>query len=583
MLAVFWKSLAMTPIFLLGITLSISKALSAEVPSAAITSDSMNAAEVPGSMNQTTSVVELTDGQFSEAMTQVTSVSQLTDVKPTDWAFQALQSLVERYGCIVGYPDKTYRGNRALSRYEFAAGLNACLDKIQELIAAGVADLATREDLEKVKKMMEDFAPELAVLRGRTDALEVRTATLEKQQFSTTTKLFGEVIFSVGGAFGDNKAVSANLPITGSGGEEGEEEEEIDNSRGKIDDNIFFSDRVRLELDTSFTGRDRLKLRLQALNTPELKDATGTNAGRLQWDGGFGGNRVNITIAEYLFPIGDNTIVRVVARDEMYRMLEEDVEAVSPLESDGNGALSKFMRFNPLFRLGGEYPAGASISHDFSNSVRLSLAYLGSPSSNDSTAGLFNSSYVGLANLTVRPARSLTLGLTYAHSYSQDLRNEDRSSFDFETGSKLATNPFPSEGRTAALADSFGAQAAWRITSGITLAGWAGYTRANRLGGSGRADILNWAAQLVFPDLGKEGNLGAIAIGMPPKVISNSYNSEEGGGKEPNSTLHIEALYRYQVTDNIAITPGVIYIINPENNRANDNFWVGVIRTTFTF
>lgn len=61
---------------------------------------------------------------------QVTSVSQLTDVKPTDWAFQALQSLVERYGCIVGYPNKTYRGNRALSRYEFAAGLNACLDKI---------------------------------------------------------------------------------------------------------------------------------------------------------------------------------------------------------------------------------------------------------------------------------------------------------------------------------------------------------------------------------------------------------------------------------------------------------------------
>ena len=45
---------------------------------------------------------------------QVTSVSQLSDVQPTDWAFQALQSLVERYGCIAGYPDGTYRGNRAL-------------------------------------------------------------------------------------------------------------------------------------------------------------------------------------------------------------------------------------------------------------------------------------------------------------------------------------------------------------------------------------------------------------------------------------------------------------------------------------
>ncbi|WP_228014401.1 hypothetical protein [Fortiea sp. LEGE XX443] len=36
---------------------------------------------------------------------RVTSVNQLTDVQPTDWAFQALQALVDRYDCIVGYPD----------------------------------------------------------------------------------------------------------------------------------------------------------------------------------------------------------------------------------------------------------------------------------------------------------------------------------------------------------------------------------------------------------------------------------------------------------------------------------------------
>lgn len=83
----------------------------------------------------------------SETADQVTSVSQLTDVKPTDWASQALQSLVERYGCIVGYPDKTFRGNRVLTRYEFAAGLNACMDRINELIGASTADLIKKEDL----------------------------------------------------------------------------------------------------------------------------------------------------------------------------------------------------------------------------------------------------------------------------------------------------------------------------------------------------------------------------------------------------------------------------------------------------
>ncbi|MDJ0621185.1 MAG: iron uptake porin, partial [Calothrix sp. MO_192.B10] len=71
------------------------------------------------------------EGQ-SNSQSQVTSVSQFSDVQPTDWAFQALQSLVERYGCIAGYPNGTYRGNRALTRYEFAAGLNACLDRVNE-------------------------------------------------------------------------------------------------------------------------------------------------------------------------------------------------------------------------------------------------------------------------------------------------------------------------------------------------------------------------------------------------------------------------------------------------------------------
>jgi hypothetical protein len=116
----------------------------------------------------------------------VTSVSQLSDVKPTDWAFTALQSLVERYGCIAGYPDRTYRGQRAMTRYEFAAGLNACLDKINEIITAGLADKVSKEDLAAVQKLQEEFAAELAALRGRVDALESKTAQLEAQQFSTT-------------------------------------------------------------------------------------------------------------------------------------------------------------------------------------------------------------------------------------------------------------------------------------------------------------------------------------------------------------------------------------------------------------
>ncbi|MEY3332012.1 MAG: hypothetical protein RLZZ176_312 [Cyanobacteriota bacterium] len=97
-----------------------------------------------------------------DIISQVTSVSQLSDVQPGDWAFQALQSLVERYGCMAGYPNATYRGNRALSRYEFAAGLNACLDRVNELIATATGDAATKQDLATIQKLQEEFAAELA-------------------------------------------------------------------------------------------------------------------------------------------------------------------------------------------------------------------------------------------------------------------------------------------------------------------------------------------------------------------------------------------------------------------------------------
>jgi hypothetical protein len=111
-------------------------------------------------------------------MAQVTSVSQLADVQPTDWAFQALQSLVERYGCIVGYPDGTYRGNRALTRDEFAAGLNACLDRVNEFIATATSELVTREDLATLQRLQQEFSAELATLRDRVDTVEATTAEL---------------------------------------------------------------------------------------------------------------------------------------------------------------------------------------------------------------------------------------------------------------------------------------------------------------------------------------------------------------------------------------------------------------------
>ncbi|MBD1194240.1 iron uptake porin, partial [Vulcanococcus sp. Clear-D1] len=124
-------------------------------------------------------------GQYGASADQVTSITQFSDVQPTDWAYQALSNLIERYGCVAGYPNGTYRGSRAMTRYEAAALLNACLDRITEVT-------------DELKRLMAEFEKELAVLKGRVDGLEAKVGELEATQFSTTTKLSGLATFVVG-------------------------------------------------------------------------------------------------------------------------------------------------------------------------------------------------------------------------------------------------------------------------------------------------------------------------------------------------------------------------------------------------
>lgn len=114
-----------------------------------------------------------------------------------------LQSLVERYGCIAGYPDGNFKGNRAITRFEFATALNACLDKVNQKIAADTTGTVVKEDLATLQKLQKEFTTELTSLRGRVDALEARTKKLEKQECSKTPKLDGQVIVAVVDAFGD--------------------------------------------------------------------------------------------------------------------------------------------------------------------------------------------------------------------------------------------------------------------------------------------------------------------------------------------------------------------------------------------
>ncbi len=515
---------------------------------AAATLLSANSA-IAGEVNsQSTTVAELSEE--TRSMAQVTSVSQFSDVQPTDWAFQALQSLVERYGCIAGYPNGTYRGNRALTRYEFAAGLNACLDRVNELIATATAEIVSRQDLATLQRLQEEFSAELATLRGRVDALEARTAELEANQFSTTTKLKGEAVFNVTDVFGDEAV----------GG-------------GDIDSNVTFANRVRLNLLSSFTGKDRLQVRLTAANIQQNNSQTGTRMTRLGFAGD-NGNDVEIDKLNYSFNLGPAR-VKLAANDAK---TYDSINHFNPVfKSSGGGSISRYGRFSPIYRLGGG-GAGAFVTLNPKGAIRVSGAYLARENSEPNSGdGIFNGDNAVLGQLEFNPTKALNVGVTYARTYNgTDNGDNDLNRILESTGSTLANRPF---GNTATITNHYGVQANFKVGSKLSIGGWYGFADAEQVGNIGDAEIQYWAANVGIKDFGAKGSTLGVIFGQPPKVTE----SDVDGGEDADTSYHLEALYKLPINDNIAITPGVLVIFNPEHNEQNDTIYVGTLRTTFKF
>ncbi|MEL7010642.1 MAG: iron uptake porin [Cyanobacteria bacterium J06631_6] len=505
---------------------------------------------------------------------QVTNVNQLRDVSPTDWAYEALRSLVDRYGCISGFPNQTYRGSQPLSRYEFAAGLNSCLNQIERLIAAGDSSVGS-EDLEAVARLNQEFEAELASVRGRLDEIETRTAVLEDSQFSTTTKLVGEAIFGIAGvASGTN------------------EEFIEENGDDDIDGETVFGYRTRLELETSFDGEDLLFTRLSTGNFPEFAETTGTFQGDLAFaepaDSDLG-----LEVLFYTRPLGANTDIIIGAAG----LAADDIaNTVNVLDGDGgSGAVSAFGTRSPIYLPPGE--TGLGIVQRFGETLEFSAGYLAGDAANpEDEAGLFDGTYTALGQLLFTPIESLNIAFTYAHSIGQsdtgtgsDLSNI--RSFATPDGQTDALGSDVFIGDIGTVSDAYSLQFSFALSDRIIIGGWGGLNAVTTLDTfeingvtveQGTQDIFNWAATLAFPDLFQEGSMAGIIIGFEPWVAQSSIDVE-GFDEDDETSLHAEAFYEYRLNDNIAITPGLIYVTNPDNNDDNDDLLIGTIRTTFSF
>lgn len=450
----------------------------------------------------------------------VTSVSQLSDVQPSDWAFQALQSLIERYGCIAGYPDGTYRGDRALTRYEFAAGTYACLNSLAER-----AGSLSPEDLATIRRLQEEFAAELATLRGRVDGLEARTTELEENQFSTTTQLAGEVIIAPQyGEFADGAGRATAIA------------------------------RVRLDFNTSFTGEDLLFTQLELGNeggdvigaaTTDSPFAEFANPGSVDYGGV--PNEASLLKLHYTFKPTSDLAITIGPRIEA----NDFVDGNSYANDEASDFSSGFLINNPLIITpGANGGAGAFIDWNIAGGpVTLRAVYVSaSPTNalpNEFGGGLFGDPYQATGELEFSPSEAFAVRFQYTTATIGDVKYSN-----YGANAELTLGRFGLFGRYGnGDLDGFGSRAEVDLSPETFMAG------------IGIRDLL-------VPD-----SLLAFAAGQP---------FIEGSTGDVTQTNY-EAFYRFAVSDNITITPTFSVITDVNNDSGSDTVYQGVLRTVFFF
>jgi hypothetical protein len=591
--------------------------------------------------------------QYATGQEQVTSIDQFSDVQPTDWAFQALSNLIERYGCVAGYPDGTYRGSRAMTRYEAAALLNACLDRITEVT-------------DELKRLMKEFEKELAIVRGRVDGLEAKVGELEATQFSTTTKLKGKAVFVLGANTFSGDATSGNFNDLGDfvesrafdvltdelralpadilaqvdiqfdgegrlsdatlgslqrafGNDLGEILEDVADTRGGKDVinalliDAFTGGRVRpgdkladraaryqgataftydlkLDLDTSFTGKDLLRTRLRAGNfydgdfiSPWGGPVVGLNA----MEAAFYSNDQNDVAIDrlfYQFPVGSSFTVTFGAK-----VRQDDMLAMWPSAYPSDTVLDFFTYAGAPGAYSLNNGAGGGIwwkSGDFSISANYVSANgnVGDPNSFDDPCGGIGTDCSASTGTAQIAWGNSTFGIAAAYTYTQ--------------GNGIAGlyqgNATPLATLGSSLADnmsSVGISAYWQPSWGWwfpSISGGWGINTHNSdvydfIDG---AQTQSWYVGLQWEDVFIKGNTFGMAVGQPT-FLTQSGNEDILDPDDGNYAW--EWWYKWQVTDNISVTPALYYLSVPygqlqkgDNEDGFDNFG-GLVKTTFRF
>jgi hypothetical protein len=188
--------------------------------------------------------------------------------------------------------------------------------------------------------------------------------------------------------------------------------------------------------------------------------------------------------------------------------------------------------------------------------------------------------------LVFKPGDKFKLGFTFVHGY------DGTGAFRFggagtATGTFLGNLLAGSQGggfppNRPVSSNSYGVEASFQLSPAIVIGGWAGLTKA-RLIGYGDAEIWNYALTLAFPDLLKRGSVAGIIAGVEPTLRGVRAGGRQVSVPNRDESIHLEAYYKFQITNNISLTPGFIWLPSLNQRSSNEDVFIGIMRTTYSF
>ena len=476
-------------------------------------------------------LVPLAAGQFTALQAwatgeQVTSINQFGDVKPTDWTYQALSNLIERYGCVAGYPNGTFKGGRAITRFEAAALLNACLDHVTE----------TTDEL---KKLLTEFQKELAILKGRADGLDARVGPLEAHQFYTTTKLSGLATMVVGGV--------SNNPA-------GSQES--------------FNYDLQLNLDTSFTGKDLLRTVLRAGNFDFNSNLNAFGSGLSTLEIAFqedsGADALGIDRLFYQFPIGKHFTATLGARVE-----QDDMLALLPSVYPKDTILDVLTLYGAPLAYNSNLGPGFGLWWQ-NNGWSVSANYVAANAA-DSNRGLLTSGSAGASTVQLGYGKE-NWGIAALYSYVQ-------AGVDVPGATPFITTQIAGGGVTT---NAFAISGFWQPSKSGWLPSMSGGYGYNSSSGGDLNASQSWMLGLQWSDVLAKGNSFGMGFGQPSFATATS-----NGTPAESGVWAWEWWYQWQLSDAVSVTPAVFYLNNPQGNSQGSegaaNQFGALVKTSFRF